>query len=314
MLLDCAVIGGGPAGLSASLVLGRSRKKTVLFDDNRPRNAVTSEAHGFITRDGINPQELKRIAQEELSNYPAVRIEKQRVQSIVKEKDRFRLSTEDGEVYRAKKVILATGFKEIMPAIERVAEFYGKSLFSCPFCDGWELRDRPLAIISDNPRVMHLAKVTSNWTQDLIVCTDGKQILSLDEKKVLESKGIKVNEKKIRSLIGENGKLEKIEFEDGQILLREGGFITPEWKQAAPFGVELGCRLNDLGGIETDNMQRTNIDGLFACGDTRIGGSSQLILAAGEGSMAAFSVIASFTEEKFALQEDLDPNLSGTGK
>ncbi|KIL51626.1 thioredoxin-disulfide reductase [Jeotgalibacillus alimentarius] len=117
MLLDCAVIGGGPAGLNATLVLGRSRRKTVLFDDNKPRNAVTQESHGFVTRDGIDPQEFKRIGQEELSKYPDVRIEKQRVHGITKEDGQFRVETESGEVFHSKKVILATGFKEILPDI-----------------------------------------------------------------------------------------------------------------------------------------------------------------------------------------------------
>lgn len=314
MLLDCAVIGGGPAGLNASLALGRSRKKTVLFDDNKPRNAVTSESHGFITRDGIDPQELKRIAQEELSKYPDVKIKKQRVLSVLKEKGVFQLTTESGEAYQAKKVILATGFKETLPAVKGIEDFYGTSLFGCPFCDGWEMRDRPLAIISDSQGAFHMAKVASNWTQDLLLCTNGRTTLSENEKRILESKGIKVNEEKIRALIGTNGKLGKIEFEDGKTVSREGGFVTSEWKQTAPFGEELGCRLNDYGGIETDSMQRTNVDGLFACGDTRIGGPSQLIIAAGEGSMAAISVVASLTEEKFAQQDDQETHLSETVK
>ena len=299
MLLDCIVIGGGPAGLNASLVLGRSRRKTILFDDNTPRNAVTSESHGFITRDGINPQELKRIAQEELNKYPDVKIEKQRVLSVIKENGMFQITAEGGGVYKAKKVILATGFKEVLPDVERVKEFYGTSLFSCPFCDGWELRDRPLVVISENHSPLHMAKVVSNWTDDLIVCTNGKQTLSMDEKRLLESRGIKIYEDKILSLVGENGFLEKIEFEGGKAVSCEGGFITAEWEQASAFGLSLGCKLNERGGIEADSMKRTNIEGLYACGDTLMSGPSQLILAAGEGSMAAISVNAALIEEKF---------------
>ena len=299
MLMDRAVIGGGPAGLNASLVLGRSRRKTILFDDNKPRNAVTSESHGFITRDGIDPQELKQIAQEELNHYPDVTIEKQRVLSVTKENDVFRITSEDGGIHHAKKVILATGFKEVLPAIESVKAFYGTSLFSCPFCDGWELRDRPLAVISENHAAFHMAKVVSNWTDDLIVCTNAKQTLSADEKGILEKQGIKVYEEKIRSLIGENGFLKKIEFESGETVLREGGFITPEWKQATDIGLQLGCKLNDRGGIETDSWKKTSVEGLYACGDTLMAGPSQLILAAGEGSMAAISINGALIEEKF---------------
>ncbi|MEK3977982.1 NAD(P)/FAD-dependent oxidoreductase [Psychrobacillus sp. FSL K6-2836] len=299
MILDCAVIGGGPAGLNAALVLGRSRRKTILFDDNKPRNAVVSESHGFITRDGIDPQEFKWVAHEELSKYPDVRIEMQRVYRINKENNLFQVEIENGEVYSAKKVILATGFKEVLPDIPRVKEFYGKSLFSCPFCDGWELRDRPLAVIANDQRALHMAKMVSNWTNDLIIFTNGSKILSLEEHELLKSYGISINEKKIATFIGEDGMLNKIQLEDGTTVLREGGFITAEWKQAASFDTTLKYTLNEHGGIETDSWQRTNTEGVFACGDTRIAGPSQLIVAAAEGSMAAMSVNAALIEEKF---------------
>ncbi len=302
MILDCAVIGGGPAGLNATLVLGRSRRKTILFDDNKPRNAVTSESHGFITRDGIHPQEFKRIAQEELSRYPDVRIERQMVQRINKENNLFQVETETGEVYTAKKIILATGFKEVLPDIPRVKEFYGKSLFSCPFCDGWELRDQPLAVITEDQKAFHMAKVVSNWTNDLIIFTNGRKIFSLEEQEMLKNNGISINEKKISSLIGKEGMLEKIQLEDGTSVLRKGGFITAEWKQAASFD-SLDYTLNEQGGIVTDSWQRTNTEGLYACGDTRILGPSQLIIAAGEGSMAAIAVNAALIEEKFSQEK-----------
>ena len=300
MIVDCAVIGGGPAGLNAALVLGRSRRKTVLFDDNKPRNLVTSESHGFITRDGIHPQELKRIAHEELYRYPDVRIEKQRVHRINKENTLFKVETENGEIYTAKKIILATGFKEVLPDIPRVKELYGKSLFNCPFCDGWELRDRPLAVIADDQKAFHLAKLVSNWTKDLIVFTNGKEVLSSEEQEVLKSNGIRINEKKIATFIGEEGMLEKIQFDDETSVLREGGFIATEWIPADTFKSALEYTLNEQGGIATDSMKRTKTEGVFACGDARIAGPSQLIVAAGEGSMAAISVIAALTEEKFS--------------
>lgn len=299
MILDCAVIGGGPAGLNAALVLGRSRRKTILFDDNKPRNTVTSESHGFITRDGINPQELKRIAQEELSSYLDVRTKNKRVHRINKENSLFKVETENGKVYSAKKIILATGFQEVLPDIPQVKDFYGKSLFNCPFCDGWELRDRPLAVVADDQKAFHLAKLVSNWTSDLIVFTNGKEVISPEEQELLQSKGIRINEKKIATFIGEEGMLEKVQFEDGTSVLREGGFITTEWIQAASFKSSLEYTLNEQGGIETDSWQRTETEGVFACGDTRIAGPSQLIIAAAEGCMAAMSVNAALTEEKF---------------
>lgn len=299
MIFDCAVIGGGPAGLNASLVLGRSRRKTVLFDDNKPRNAMVSESHGFITRDGIDPQEFKRIGLGELANYPDVQVQKQRVLQVHKEDGLFHLETENGEKFQAKRIILALGFKEILPDVKRMEEFYGKSLFSCPFCDGWEMRDKRLAVISNNETALHMVKMASNWTDDLIFCTNGRQLLS-EEKNLLESKAIRVYEEKIQALNGENGKLAEILFEDGRAVSREGGFITTEWVQASDLAASLGCKLNDRGGVENDFMKRTNVEGVYACGDVSMAGASQLILAAGEGSMAAMGINGAMIEEKFS--------------
>lgn len=299
MILDCAVIGGGPAGLNASLVLGRSRRKTVLFDDNKPRNAVTNESHGFITRDGINPTEFREIASKELNEYPDVEIKRQQVINVTKKDQLFTIETDDEKVYQAKKVILATGLKEKLPDIDRISQFYGTSLFSCPFCDGWELRDRPLVVIAESHRAIHMAKVVYNWSKDLIISTNGNQFLSIDEKKVFEDKGIKIYEQKISSLMGDKGYLNQILFEDGTAIPREGGFIVPEMEQASSIGENLGCELNEQGAIKTDGMGRTNIEGVFACGDASIIAPSQLIIAAAEGSKAAIGVNASLIEEIF---------------
>jgi thioredoxin reductase len=298
-MLDCAVIGGGPAGLNASLVLGRSRRKTVLFDDDKPRNSVTKESHGFITRDGINPSELRRIARAELGNYPDVTIIEQRVGKVMKDHQRFTIETEAGDVYHAKKVILATGLKETFPEINSLKQYYGTSVFSCPFCDGWELRDRPLAVIAENTRAFHMAKVVYNWSSDLIVCTNGNKVLSINDKTILENKGISVYEQKISSLIGEDGYLKKISFEDGITVRREGGFVVAEMGQASTIGEELGCEFTDQGAIITDATGRTNVEGLFACGDTSIIAPSQLIIAAATGSKTAIGVNAALFEETF---------------
>ncbi|CEG22633.1 Thioredoxin reductase [Planococcus massiliensis] len=303
MILDCAVVGGGPAGLSASLILGRSRRKAILFDDKKPRNSVTDEAHGFLTRDGIDPQELKRIAQHELGRYPSIRIEKQRVKEVKKVNGLFHLTTENGDGFQSRKLILATGMKEILPAVERIEAFYGTSLFSCPYCDGWELKDQPLAVISENQWAFHMAKLVSNWTIDLIVCTNGKAMLTGEERRILNSRGITIRDEKIKSLHGTSGKLEEIEFAGGEKVQRTGGFITPDWQQASSIGQILGCELNDRGGIKVDASKRTTIEGVFACGDSATEGPAQLMIAASEGSLAAFRVNADFIEEKYAEKE-----------
>ena len=157
MTVDCAIIGGGPAGLNAALVLGRARRKVLLFDDNKPRNAVTQHSHGFITRDGVTPAEFRAIGLGEIAKYPSVEALPTRIQAVNRqgheqgaEETAFELVAQDGEKFRATNVILAAGLRETLPAVEGIYTYYGKSLFNCPYCDGWELRDKPLVIIAES--------------------------------------------------------------------------------------------------------------------------------------------------------------------
>ncbi|BBH22874.1 hypothetical protein Back11_42190 [Paenibacillus baekrokdamisoli] len=299
MILDCAIIGGGPAGLNAALVLGRARRKVVMFDNNQPRNAVTQESHGFITRDGISPSVFRRIAHEDIGKYASVAMKTDKIVEVKQEKDVFSLVTEKGERYQARKIILATGLKEILPSVNGLPDYYGKSLFSCPYCDGWELRDKPLVVISEMDRAVHMIGIVSNWTDDLVLATNGHAVLSGEQQELLHSKGIRVYEQKISELLGTEGLLQGIRFEDGVEVSREGGFITPAWLQAAPFGESLGCAMNSLGGLVTDEFGRTNIKGVYAAGDTSVIAPSQVIIAAAEGSRAAIGVNSDLTHELF---------------
>ncbi|MFD1736721.1 NAD(P)/FAD-dependent oxidoreductase [Bacillus salitolerans] len=299
MLLDCVVIGGGPSGLNASLVLARAKKNIILFDDDKPRNAITHESHGFITRDGIKPSEFKRKAKEDLMKYPNISVHNQRVIDIRKENQYFIIHTDDGNDYRSAKVILSTGMKDVMPDIKGMHDFYGTSLFNCPFCDGWELKDRALVVISENERAFHMTKMIFNWSKDLVVCTNGNKIFSKEQKELLTKNSIIVIEEKIVTLKGENGHLEKIQFNNGEEIVREGGFVTTGLEQASPLAQNLGCIMNNMGGIETDDFGRTNIEGVYASGDNRMSAPSQLIIAASEGCKVAMGVISDLVNEDF---------------
>ncbi|HSI67290.1 MAG TPA: NAD(P)/FAD-dependent oxidoreductase [Planococcus sp. (in: firmicutes)] len=300
MIYDCVIVGGGPAGLSAALVLGRSRRNTLLFDDDHGRNLVTRASHGFITRDGIEPEEFKRLAYKDIAKYPSVETKAERIADIKRVTDtHYELTTSEGVTYHSIKIILATGLKDEQPNIPDIEKFYGTSLFNCPYCDGWELRDQPLAIIADKG-VFDLAKKVYTWSRDLVVFTNGGEgRLEEEEKARLVAKGVQVREERIAGLEGEDGQLRSVRLEDGTLIDRTGGFVSSLWSHATSFGTKLGCKQNEHGGFLTDDYGRTNIWNVYAAGDASLIVPAQLIIAAGEGSAAAIGVNGDLTNEYF---------------
>ncbi|AJY76719.1 NAD(P)/FAD-dependent oxidoreductase [Paenibacillus beijingensis] len=300
MLYDCIIVGGGPAGLNAALVLGRAKRQVLLFDDNKPRNAVTKHSHGFITRDGISPAGFRDIAHSEIGSYPSVHIRNERITRIrSSNKNFFEAYTGAGETFTARKIMLATGLKEILPDVNGIHHFYGRSLFNCAYCDGWELRDKPLVVIGENAHLFHLAKTVSNWSRDVVACSNGYRPLTSEQSSMLLRKGIRVIEHRIAALEGKDGRLKRIVFFNNEKLEREGGFVSPQWTQASSLGEELGCSLSARGGIQTDEFGRTTVQGVYASGDTSIIAPSQLIIAAAEGSRAAMGVNADLIQDEF---------------
>jgi thioredoxin reductase len=213
--------------------------------------------------------------------------------------ERLDITTEKGDVFSAKTVLLATGLKEILPPIDGLHDYYGKNLFCCPYCDGWELRDRPLVVISEGPHTFHLVKVVWNWSHDLLVCTNGHQVLDSEQQAALRRKGIEVVEDRITTLVGKGGQLEQVVFATQGAHARRGGFVAPRLLQASPFGEELGCEMNVMGGIVTDAFGRTTVPGVYAAGDASVVVPAQLIIAAAEGSRAAAGVNTDLTESEF---------------
>ncbi|ETT84120.1 NAD(P)/FAD-dependent oxidoreductase [Viridibacillus sp. FSL R5-0477] len=299
-IFDCIIIGAGPAGLSASLTLGRARRNIAIFDNGTNRNRVTQESHGFITRDGIKPQEFKEIGLNELKNYPSISYFQKTVTQIIKDSsnDRFIAKTEDGLEFVAEKVILAAGIQEVF-SFQSIREYYGKSLFSCPYCDGWELRDKPLVVMADSEaHIMHLAKLVYNWTKDLVVLTNGVE-LSKDGASELQKRNIKVKTERIKKLIGDDGILQEIEFVSGETILRSGGFVVPSFYRPNQFVEQLGCKVQENGVVETDGSGRTSQKNVYIAGETEKSGPSSLMFAAADGSKAAFSVNIDLTTERF---------------
>ncbi|GAB6991729.1 NAD(P)/FAD-dependent oxidoreductase [Paenibacillus pini] len=302
-MLDCIVIGGGPSGLSASLTLGRARRNIALFDDGTNRNKVTHESHGFITRDGIKPQAFKEIGLKELENYPSISYFNTTITEIIKDtsNESYIVTTKDGQQFSTEKIILATGIQEMF-SIQNVRNYYGKSLFSCPYCDGWELRDKPLVVMADKEeRALHMAKLIYNWSKDLVVVTNGLE-LSNEGVQELQKCNIKIKSEPIKNLIGEDGYLQKIEFVTGETITRSGGFVIPSFYRPNQFAEILGCEIQDNGAVVTDGVGRTTQKNIYIAGETETSGPSSLIISAADGNRAAVSVNTDLTMERFGLQ------------
>ncbi len=297
---ECMIIGGGPAGLSAALTLGRARRKVALVDNGTNRNRVTQESHGFLTRDGIKPQEFKNLASKDIESYPSITMMDQTVIEIIKDDitGLFLVNTSEKKSYISEKILLATGIQEEF-SLPQIGQYYGKSLFSCPYCDGWELRDKPLAIIAENEEhISHMTKLVFNWSQDLIVFTNGHQ-LSEKVQNDFEQKKIKVYTNTIKDLHGDDGNLSSVELETGENILRAGGFVVPSFYRPNKFAKQLNCQVDENGTVMTDGAGRTTAAGIYIAGETEKGGPSSLMIAAAEGFKAATSINMDITIERF---------------
>ncbi|MCC3371999.1 NAD(P)/FAD-dependent oxidoreductase [Cohnella sp. REN36] len=287
--LDVAIIGGGPAGLSAALILGRSRKRAAVIDEGRPRNAVTREAHGFLTRDGISPSEFRGIAKEQLGKYPSVSLLEDTVVSIEGEDGRFLLKTAQGEMITSRKLLFAVGMKDRPLNIPGLSEVYGKSAFVCPYCDGWELKDESLVVISRGAALMHFAPLLSGWTKRFVVCTNGPDELSEAEREDLRNHQVPLFDSPIRSIDSSAGMVNQVVLEDGTTLPCTGIFFKSELVPGSDLPQSLGCRVSDAGVVSVDEFGKTSVPGIYAAGDAA-SQAHQAIAAAASGTMAAASI------------------------
>ena len=292
---DVLIVGGGPAGLSAALNLGRSLVRVLVVDADRPRNAATLNSHGFLTRDGVPPHELRKLAREELAAYPNVEIRSRvRVASLTRTETGFAAGIgrrEATETVHARSVLLATGLRETLPEVPNLRGFYGMSLFSCAACDAWELRGRRMALIGESADLADRARLIGRWTETLTVFTNGADVVTAAEEAELAASGVAVLRHPISELVGERGRLEAIRLEDGTSIAVDGGFVRPEWETDLSFVAGFAPAVDGHGHLVTDRSGRTDIPGLYAAGDAAAPGPQQLIVAAGAGARVAAVIV-----------------------
>ncbi|GAA1976534.1 NAD(P)/FAD-dependent oxidoreductase [Microbacterium pumilum] len=296
-LYDAVIIGGGPAGLSAALNLGRSRARVLVVDADRPRNAATLNSHGFLTRDGVPPHELRRLARAELVAYPLVEVlGRTRVTAVTEPscrsaaQARFVVALEGRKApasVLARAVIVATGLRETLPGIPSIRAFYGMSVFSCAACDAWELQDRALALIGETPDLADRARLIARWTDRLTVFTNGADVVDPVEEAELAASGIVVERRRIADLEGERGAVGAVRLEDGSRVEIAGGFVRPHWSAALDFLADLEVELDGDGHLAVDRSGRASVAGLYGAGDAVAPGPQQLIVAAGQGARVA---------------------------
>lgn len=298
-MFDVIIVGAGPAGLSAALILGRCCRRVLICDAGRPRNAASRSLHGYLTRDGIQPADLLKIGREQLRPYTTVELRNDQVTTASKISGGFEITTESDELFRARKLLLATGVLDHLPDIQGLQPLYGRSVFHCPYCDGWELKRRPIAIYGRGSHGAGLAFELTGWSDDLVLCSDGPAELSTEDREQLDLLSISVREERISRLEGTDGQLERVVFANGETLLRSGLFFSSGQHQGCHLAEKLGCEITERGAVRTGEYETTSVPGLYVAGDASR--AVQLaIVAAAEGAEAAFAI------NKTLIKEDLE--------
>ncbi|MGA7435065.1 MAG: NAD(P)/FAD-dependent oxidoreductase [Solirubrobacterales bacterium] len=305
--LDCAVIGGGAAGLSAALVLGRARRRTLVVDAGQQSNRPSHGVGGLLGHDGRDPSELYEIGRTELDAYPSVEIvdgEAVKAKHLV-ESGGFEIELSDGSVRTARRLILATGMEYRVDDLPGLAELWGNSAFHCPFCHGWEARDGALAIRGNGDQGVHGALMLRGWSEDVTLLSDGPADLNDEQRGKLEAAAIRVDERPLTGLRAENGDLAAIRFADGTELERSGLMVAPRLHQRTDLAAQLGARHADPNPMAADRLvvdsfQRTTVPGVFAAGDVS-GQFPQVAAAISSGSNAAAFVVQTLLSEDFGL-------------
>ncbi|KYG70634.1 alkyl hydroperoxide reductase [Bdellovibrio bacteriovorus] len=299
--LEVLIIGGGPAGLSAAMSLGRIGRTALVCDDARPRNEASEHLNNFPTQDGVHPAAWRKEARQDLEKYSTIQFFSGSVISVEKNSSHFRARFSSGEVKDFRKVILAYGIQDRLPPIPGIKELWGKSVFHCPYCHGFEVRNQKLGIIGNGKFLAHGIPMFSALSKDVAVFTNGPADFSEDLKMLMKKNNIEIVEKRIERLLFEGMNLRGIRFEDGSINEREALFATPllPFQMKSDIGQNLGCEKNEMGLYQVNEMKQTSVLGVFAAGDNMTMMQS-VLQAAASGSMAGAAAVFELVNEDFS--------------
>lgn len=286
-VIDVVVIGGGPAGLSAALCLGRARRSVLVIDSGRPRHAVAEGVHNFLTNEGIPPSALRATAWEQMRQYPSVRRHEGTVSALERRGDHWIAACDGGDAWAARTVLLATGVVDQHPDIRGYDALWGRSIFLCPYCHGWEVRDQPLAVLGQGQPLAEFAPLLGSWSRDVVVCTNGEPV-EPDVRNELSARGLEIRTESIAELEARDGKLDSIRFADGTRLARHALFVMQSPRLVA-LAAGLGLELDERGYVRTDEDGATSAPRLWAAGDLT-SKRHQVVEAAAQGLRAAVAI------------------------
>ncbi|GAB3325412.1 NAD(P)/FAD-dependent oxidoreductase [Larkinella ripae] len=295
---DVIIIGGSYAGLSAALILGRSLRTVLVLDNGRPANRQTPHSHSFLTRDGETPAQLSAIARQQALAYPTVRFREATVTTANRTDSGFVVSTATGETFTANRLLLATGLKDVLPDLPGFAECWGISVLHCPFCHGYEVKDKTVGVLGNGDAGFEMAKKIQHWNPGLSLFTNGPSTLTREQTTKLRQHGIQLVEMPIMALQHQNGQLRALTLADQTAFPIDALYAHPTLEQASDLAQQLGCQLDEKGFVTINEMGQTSVAGVFAAGDTHTM-MRQLLVAAHSGLKAAFGINMVLFEEAF---------------
>jgi len=302
---DCVIIGGGAAGLSAGLVLGRARRRTLLVDAGEQSNLAAHGIGGLLGHDGRPPAELYAAGRRELASYPSVEYRTAEVIGGACVGQVFELMSADGRRERTRRILLATGMEYRPPPVPGLARLWGASVFHCPFCHGWEVRDQPLAVLARGETAVHASLLLRGWSDDIVLLTDGPAHISEEEYARLAAAGVAVDERPVTEIVSSHGELAAIAFSDSGRLERRGLMVATTLYQRSSLAEQLGVELAEptpvtAERISVDALCRTSAPGVFAAGD--LGAETPQVAAViASGSLAAAAVVQSLLADDVGL-------------
>lgn len=264
---DVIIIGGSYAGLSAAMALGRSRRKTLVIDSGTPCNKQTPHSHNFLTQDGSTPAEIAATARHQVAQYPSVQFLSALATGGAKKDNLFTITVDSGETFIARKLLFATGVKDLFPPIDGFAECWGISVLHCPYCHGHEVRDETIGLLGNGDLGFELSRLLSNWSKDLKLFTNGKSTLTAAQEAKLAEHNIAIIEQEISHFEHQNGYIEAVVFGDQGKQVVKALFARSGFEQHCTIPGQLGCELTEQGYLKIDDMHRTSVAGVFAAGD-----------------------------------------------